>query len=65
MSRQPNYLLEFYRVGNYVKVSIIDPVTNTEASIVGDARASEAELTRLAVRKLEYVMKKNQAGTKR
>ncbi len=65
ISRQPNYLLEFYRIGNYVKVSIIDPVSNTEASIVGDPRASEAELTRIAVRKLEYVMKKKQAETKR
>ena len=57
---RPNYLIEFHHIGAYVKVSVIDPVTNTEASIVGDPRASEAELTRLGVRKLEYVLKKKQ-----
>ena len=55
---RPNYLIEFHHIGAYVKVSVIDPVTNTEASIVGDSRASEAELTRVAVRKMEYVLKK-------
>ncbi len=58
MARRGEYLLEFQHIGNYVKVSIIDPDTNTEASIVGDARASESELTRLAVRKMEYVLRK-------
>jgi hypothetical protein len=62
---RPHYLLEFHRVGAYVKVSVIDPVTNTETSIVGDPRASEAELTRLAVRKMEYVLKKKQEPGKR
>ena len=62
---RPNYLIEFHHIGAYVKVSVIDPVTNTEASIVGDPRASEAELTRLAVRKLEYVLKKNQKSDAR
>lgn len=55
------YLIEFQRVGLYVKASAIDPVTNTEVSIVGDARASREELTRVVVRKLEYVIKKKQA----
>lgn len=62
MGRQSEYLLEFQRVGSYVKVSIIDTATNTETSIVGDPRASEAELTRLAVRKLEYVLRKKEQG---
>jgi hypothetical protein len=57
---RPHYLIEFHHIGAYVKVSVIDPVTNTEASIVGDARASEAALTRLAVRKMDYVLKKKQ-----
>ncbi|MDA0366820.1 MAG: hypothetical protein O3C65_11510 [Proteobacteria bacterium] len=64
MNQRPNYLIEFYRIGAYVKVSIIDPATNIEASIVGDPRASEAELTRVAVRKLEYVMKKKRGEGK-
>ena len=62
---RPHYLIEFHHIGAYVKVSVIDPVTNTEASIVGDARASEAALTRLAVRKLEYVLKKKQGSDAR
>ncbi len=52
------YLLEFQQVGRYVKVSAIDPVTNVEVSIVGDAAATKAELERVAVRKLEYVLRK-------
>lgn len=52
------YLVEFHRVGAYVKVSAIDPDTNTEVSMVGDPRASEADLTRLAIRKLEMVLAK-------
>ncbi len=52
------YLLEFQQVGRYVKVSAIDPVTNIEVSIVGDASATKAELERVAVRKLEYVLRK-------
>lgn len=52
------YLIEFNRIGAYVKVSAIDPITNTEVSVVGDARASDIELKRVAVRKLEYVLEK-------
>jgi hypothetical protein len=62
---RPHYLIEFHHIGAYVKVSVIDPVTNTEASIVGDPRASEAELTRLAVRKMEYVLEKNKKSGRR
>ncbi len=51
-------LLEFHTVGDYVRVSAIDPVSNTEITLVGSRRASERELTRLAVRKLEYVLDK-------
>lgn len=49
-------LFEFRRIGAYVKVSAIDPATNTEASIVGDASASEAYLRQTALRKLQYVL---------
>lgn len=52
------YLVEFQRVGAYVKVSAIDPKTNTEVSMVGDPRASESDLARVAVRKLEMVLAK-------
>jgi hypothetical protein len=43
---------EFLRMGNFVKVSAIDMVTGKEVSIVGDPKASEAELKRIALAKL-------------
>lgn len=52
------YLVEFIRVGNAVKVSAVDPRTNTEVSIVGSPLMSQDHLTRNAIRKLEYVLKK-------
>ena len=52
------YLIEFRRVGNSVKVTAIDPVTQTEAVIVGAPQASRQQLSELAVRKLEYVLGK-------
>lgn len=53
-------LLEFHQVGDYVKVSAIDTLTNTEASIVGARKATQEELTRVALRKLEFVLRKNE-----
>ena len=50
--------LEFRRVSDYVKVSAIDAETNVEISIVGSPRTAQQQLTRLAVRKLEYVLEK-------
>jgi len=52
------YLVEFIRVGNAVKVSAVDPRTNTEVSIVGSPMMSQEMLTRNAIRKLEYVLNK-------
>ena len=57
-------LFEFRQVGNYVKVSAIDPVTNTEVAIVGSARMSKQALQASALRKLRYVLEKNRAGRK-
>ena len=59
------YLLEFQQVGRYVKVSAVDPVTNVEVSIVGDASATKAQLQRVAVGKLEYVLRKKLAQNAR
>lgn len=55
-------LLEFHRMGQYVKVSAIDAATNTEASIVGSPKVSKKELTRLAMRKLEFVLRRRRGG---
>jgi len=49
-------IFEFRRIGNSVKVSAIDPATNTEISIVGPATAGEHALKMAALRKLQYVL---------
>ena len=64
-NRNKEYLIEFHQVGRYVKVSAIDPVTNIEVSMVGAASATQSELSRLAVRKLEYVLARDAAKQSR
>ena len=54
-------IIEFIRVGAYVKVSAVDPVTGIEASIVGNPASGEEVLKRTAVRKLRYVLEKQAA----
>lgn len=54
---------EFARVGNAVRVSAIDPVTNTEITMVGAPGYTQEMLKQLARRKLAYVIaKKRQQG---
>jgi len=48
------YYIEYHQQGSYIKVTAIDPDTGTEVSIVGDAKASQDELNRLVIRKLEW-----------
>ncbi|MPY69345.1 MAG: hypothetical protein GEU92_04590 [Alphaproteobacteria bacterium] len=55
-------LFEFTRIGNAVKVTAIDPVTGTEASIVGPASVGETILQNNALRKLDYVLGKKDGG---
>ena len=58
MANDQGYIIEFQRIGNAVKVSALDPATLTEVSIMGAPSVGETELTRLVVRKLEYVLAK-------
>ena len=58
MPEEEGYIIEFHRVGNAVKVTAMDPATLIEVSIVGALGVGDTELTRLVVRKLEYVMAK-------
>ncbi len=51
-------LLEFQRIGNAVKVVAVDPESLVEVTIMGPPGAGEEALTRIAVRKLEYVLNK-------
>lgn len=59
-SKSSEVLFEYIPMGAYVKVCAIDAKTGTEVSIVGDARASQNELQRTALKKLEFVMSKKQ-----
>lgn len=54
-----NYLIEYYVIDNQIKASALDPKTGTEVSIICPASTTRRELSDLAVRKLEYVLKKN------
>ena len=47
-----------------MKVSAIDPITNTEVSIVGSPRADKTALKAAALNKLRYVIEKTQASDK-
>ncbi len=61
-ARLGEVIIEIRQVGAYVKVSAIDPVTNTEVAIVGPARTNRAVLRAAAVRKLRYVLEKQRGG---
>ena len=44
---------EFTAIGAAVKVVAIDALTGTEVSVMGPARAAQADLERLALQKLK------------
>ena len=59
MKKKSNeYIIEFIVHGRAVKVTAVDPVTGTEAVIMADAAQPRALLTKEAVKKLEYILKK-------
>ena len=55
-------IFEFITVGAYVKVTAVDPVTGTEAIIVGDPMRGEHALRQTALRKLKFVLEKQRTG---
>lgn len=56
-----NIIFEFLPLGAYIKVSAVDEATGTEVSIVGDARASQAELERIALMKLDRALERRKS----
>ena len=62
MGARREIILEFQRLGNAVKVTATDSESLIEVSLVGPAHWSEAALKRVALGKLNYVLKKR-AGT--
>lgn len=58
-------LLEFHRVGSYLKATAVDPSTLVEVSVVGPAVGSREMLRRTVLAKLDYVLKRNAANKPR
>ncbi|PIR37469.1 MAG: hypothetical protein COV35_10285 [Alphaproteobacteria bacterium CG11_big_fil_rev_8_21_14_0_20_39_49] len=53
------YIIEFVRVGDSVKVSAIDPKTGTETCIVAPVKGvTQKQMQDLAIQKLQYVLRK-------
>lgn len=55
-------LFEYQRVGSYMKIVAIDPVTGTEVSVAGPATGSTELLKRTALNKLQFVLKRGAEG---
>ncbi len=53
-------IIEFIRLGEYVKVCAVDEATGIEAVSILPSTLSKHELQEAALRKLQYVMKKKQ-----
>lgn len=58
MRRNSDYIIEFIPQGRFVKVTAVDPITGTEAVIVGDVCESREVLSKNAVNKLIYLLNK-------
>jgi len=58
MTKPSGIIIEFISVGGNLKVCAICERTGREISIVGDPKASRAQLSRLAAQKLQYVLRK-------
>lgn len=52
------YIVEYITLGNTVKVTAFDPVSLQEVSMIGAASVPKKQLARLAIRKLNYMIKK-------
>jgi hypothetical protein len=63
MARDREVLIEFQRVGVYLKATAVDPETLTEVSVVGPLHA-EAQLKRTVVAKLNYVLARKEGGSR-
>ena len=60
MNKDNDFIIEFIAMGNSVKVTCIDPRTGREVSTIGPANAPKSQLSRAAVNKMQYVLKKEQ-----
>ncbi len=59
---QGDVIFEHTRIGSIVRVTAVHAATGTEAVIQGPATSSPGELQRVALAKLNYVMRKQAEG---
>lgn len=52
-------MFEMIRIGAIMRVTAVDADTGTEAVIQGPANAGQTELQRVAMAKLDYVIRKS------
>jgi hypothetical protein len=52
-------IIEFFPIGAFMKVTAVDVATMTEVSIQGPVNAGQEMLKRNAIKRLEYVLRKN------
>lgn len=57
-NKQHGFIFEFLPQGQYVKVNAVCTQTGLEVSIVGDKKATQKELERIAGRKLLMMLEK-------
>jgi hypothetical protein len=61
IDRKPGEVIfEYVHVGNSVRVTAVDAVTGTEIVLQAPANLSAGDMQRLALRKLDYVLKKRE-----
>lgn len=60
--REDGYIVEYIVIGNSVKATAFDPVTLKEVSVIGARELPRQQLGKLAVKKLIYMLRKNNAG---
>lgn len=61
MNKDNGFIIEFIAMGNSVKVTCIDPRTGREVSTIGPANAPRSQLSNAVVRKMQYVINKEQS----
>ncbi|MCP5382160.1 MAG: hypothetical protein H6912_07295 [Kordiimonadaceae bacterium] len=55
---ESEFIIEFIAMGNSVKVTCVDPKTGREVSTIGPANLSRDQLSKAAINKMLYVLKK-------
>lgn len=64
-SGRKEIFFETTRIGPYMKVTALDPVSLVEVSIQGPANAMEKDLKKLAVNKLKRAIERHSEGQKK